>query len=96
MYFGFFKKCTITKKKCEATVPQLFEEVKKELDLVPVPQLSFAYSDEYEVATNEQIKCVFFNFIFSKLFLMFGLKFCDFMVILCVGFVISIRFLLSI
>ena len=59
-------------KKCEATVPQLFEEVKKELDLVPVPQLSFArlkYSDEYEVATNEQIKCVFFNFIFSKLFL---------------------------
>lgn len=43
-----------------------FEEVKKELDLVPtVPQLSLArhkYVDECEAAVNEQIKWVFFIF----------------------------------
>ena len=40
-----------------------FEEVKKELDLVPtVPQLSLArqkYADDCEAAINEQIKWVF-------------------------------------
>ena len=46
-----------------------FEEVKKELDLVPtVPQLSLArqkYADDCEAAINEQIKWVFSIFFQS-------------------------------
>lgn len=75
-----------------------FEEVKKELDLVPtVPQLSLArqkYSDECEAAINEQIKWVFFIF-FKIVSFLFSLKVCDFVVIFCVGSLISIHFLLS-
>lgn len=55
-----------------------FEEVKKELMLVPsVPEASLArhkYADECEAAINEQIKWVFFDF--NLHFLFFGcLKF---------------------
>ena len=61
-----------------------FEEVKKELDLVPtVPQLSLArqkYADDCEAAINEQIKWVF-SIFFKIVSFLFSLKVCDFVVI---------------
>lgn len=55
-----------------------FEEVKKELDLVPtVPQLSLArqkYSDNCEAAVNEQIKLVRFFYGFLFIFSLFRLS----------------------
>lgn len=59
-----------------------FEEVKKELDLVPtVPQASLArqkYVDESEAAVNEQIKLLF------SLFLIGFISLCHFMVLIVV------------
>lgn len=56
-----------------------FEEVKKELDLVPtVPQASLArqkYTDECESVINEQIKCVSLFPSFSSFFFYFALIF---------------------
>ena len=54
-----------------------FEEVKKELDLVPtVPQASLArqkYTDESEATINEQIKCVPLLLPYLSLFFLFFL-----------------------
>ena len=57
-----------------------FEEVKKELDLVPtVPQASLArqkYTDDCEATINEQIKCVtlLLTFLLSFFFFPFSLQ----------------------
>ena len=101
MYFGFFKNVQLLKK-WEANVPQLFEEVKKELDLVLSPTTLFRSPEifyECEAEINEHEAEIMNRssglFFFSKFFLLFGLKFRKWRsYILCIGFVILIRFLL--